>query len=71
MAGRVQSDARSFGLPFDVLVGRDSNILSDYKVTKLPRVIIVGKRGTIVFTEKYAPYEKLKEEVDKALKKGL
>ena len=71
LADRVKAESASLGLPFDVLVGRDSNILTEYKVTKLPRVLIIGKKGTIVLTEKYASYEKRKEEVEKALKKGL
>jgi len=68
MAGRVESAATSFGLPFDVLVGRDSNILSDYGIVKLPRVIVIGKKGTIVFSDKFATYEKLREEIQRAMK---
>jgi hypothetical protein len=71
MTGRVESTAKSFGLPFDVLVARDSGILSDYSIVKLPRIIVIGKRGNIVFTDKYASYERLKEEVQRAIKKGL
>jgi hypothetical protein len=66
MAGRVESDAGSFGLPYDVLVGRDSDIIDKYQIVKLPRLIIVAQGGTISFTERYVPYDKLKEEVIKA-----
>jgi hypothetical protein len=66
MAGRVESDAGSFALPYEVLVGRDSDIIDKYQIVKLPRLIIVAQGGTISFTERFVPYDKLKEEVIKA-----
>ena len=66
MTGRVESDAESFKLPYDVLVGRDSDIIDKYQIVKLPRLIVIAQGGTISFTARYVPYEKLKEEVGRA-----
>lgn len=65
MQGRVESDARSFGLPYTVLVGRDSDIISLYKIEKLPRILIIRRDGVIAFAEKFASYDKLTEELGK------
>ncbi len=70
-AGKVASAAKSFGLPFEVAVGRGSTILSDYKITKLPHLVIIGKSGRILFFAKYASLARLKAEVEKAEKKNL
>jgi hypothetical protein len=63
MQGRVESDAKSFDLPYTVLVGRDSDIISLYKIEKLPRILIVRRDGVIAFVDKFASYEKLTEEL--------
>lgn len=68
MAGRVQADAKYYKLPYDVLIGRDSDIISEYQLIKLPRLVIVRTDGKIAFTERYVTYEKLKEEIDRAVK---
>ena len=64
MQGRVESDAKNFSLPYTVLVGRDSDIISLYKIEKLPRILIVRMDGVIAFTDKFASYDKLTEELD-------
>jgi hypothetical protein len=68
MAGRVEADAKNFDLPYDVLVGRNSDVIEDYQIEKLPRIIIVNKGGMITFTEKFASYEKLRQEVERIKK---
>jgi len=68
MAGRVQADAKYYKLPYDVLIGRDSDIISEYQIIKLPRLVIIRSDGKIAFTERYVTYEKLKEEIDRAVK---
>jgi hypothetical protein len=66
MAGRVESDAKSFKLPYDVLIGRDSDIIDKYQIVKLPRIIVIEKGGLISYSERFAPYDKLKQEVARA-----
>ena len=64
MHGRVERDAESFGLPYTVLVGRDSDIISLYRIEKLPRILIVRRDGVIAFAEKFASYSRLSEELE-------
>ena len=68
MQGRVEADAKYYKLPYTVLIGRDSEIISDYQIVKLPRILIVRKDGTIAFTEGYVPFEKLQEALARASK---
>lgn len=68
MEGRVKADAESFELPYDVLIGRHSDVISDYEIIKLPRILIVRKDRTIAVTERYLSYDKLKEALKAALK---
>ncbi len=63
MQGRVESDAKSFGLPYTVLTGRDSDIVSVFKIEKLPRILIIRRDGVITFADKFASYDKLTEEL--------
>ena len=70
MEGRVKSDAEYFELPYEVLIGADSEVFLDYEIIKLPRIVIVGKDGKILTTEKYLTYEELKKEVHRALRKS-
>lgn len=67
-AGRVRSDAEYYKLPYDVLIGVDSDIISEYQIMKLPRLMIVGKDGKIRLTEPFLSYDKLKKEVDRVVK---
>jgi hypothetical protein len=66
MPGRVRSEAEGFELPYEVLVGRDSDIIEKYQIFKLPRILVIAPGGTISYTERYATYDRLKEEVNKA-----
>ena len=66
MEGKVKSDAEGFELPYTVLVGRDSDIIDVYQITKLPRLIIVKRDGVIGVTEKFLAFDRLKEEVLRA-----
>lgn len=68
MQGRVEADAKYYKLPYNVLIGRDSEIISDYQIVKLPRLVIVRKDGTIAFTEGYVTFEKLEDALARASK---
>jgi hypothetical protein len=63
MQSRVEADAKYYKLPYHVLIGRGSEVISDYQIVKLPRLLIVGKDGKIAFTERYATFERLQQEL--------
>ena len=68
MEGKVASDAESYSLPYTVLVGRDSDIIEKYNITKLPRLMIVTKDGVIALTEKFLPHDRLRKEVQNVVR---
>ena len=63
-AGKVKSDAQRFDLPFTVLIGRDSDVGKNYKITRLPLLIIVDKSGKIVLKKKFAAYVEISKKLD-------
>ena len=66
--GKVESDAKRFKLPYPVLVGRNSDIVKDYGVKSLPRLIIIDKEGKIASFEKYLKAEDIQKILDPLLK---
>ena len=67
--GKVEADAKKYKLPFPVLVGRDTDIVRDYRIKGLPRIIIIDIQGQIAFYEKFAPAEEIQEILDSLLEK--
>ena len=67
--GKVESDAELFQLLYPVLVGRDSDIVSQYKIRGLPRLFIIDREGKVVLYKKFAPYEDIAEILDARLSK--
>lgn len=65
--GKVESDAKRYKLPFPVLVGRDTDIVKDYRIKGLPRIIIIDIKGQLAFYEKFAPAEEIQEILDSLL----
>jgi len=65
--GKVESDAKRYKLPFPVLVGRDTDIVKDYRIKSLPRIIIIDIKGQVAFYEKFAPAEEIQEILDSLL----
>ncbi len=55
--GKVESMAKRFKLSHKVLVGRDSDIIKKYKLSKMPRLVIVDKFGRVVFDKEFATAE--------------
>jgi len=68
MAGKVESDAKDFKLPYTVLVARDADVIDKYKIVKLPRLVIVRKDGTIAVTERFLKLDPLRAQVKLAMK---
>ena len=68
-AGRVESEAKRYELPFPVLVGRGSDIVKDYKLKALPRLVIVDFDGNVAFYDLYAEADEISEILDSILEK--
>ena len=66
--GNVEADAKRFKLPFPVLSGGKSKIVIDYNLVKLPMLMIVGMDGKVVFYDRFATDEEMKEIIDPLLK---
>jgi len=66
--GKVEADAKQYKLPYPVLVGRNSKIVENYKVTGLPRLVIVGTDGNVAFFDKFAKAEEIRKVLDALLK---
>ena len=65
--GNVESDAKGFRLPFPVLTGENSDLVIDYNLTKLPMLMIVGLDGKVLFYDRFATEEEMKEVIDPVL----
>jgi hypothetical protein len=63
----VKYDAKHFKLPFPVLIGTKSKIVLDYRLTRLPMLIIVDPNGKILFYDRFASDEEMKEVIDPVL----
>ena len=67
--GKVEADAKKYKLGYPVLIGRDSDIIKDYKIKALPKVILIDKQGKIILSEKFIPFEKIQEVLKPLLQK--
>ncbi len=65
----MEADAKTFRLPFPVLVGRDSKIILDYRLTQLPMLFILDDEGKIRFLDSFASSGKIREIIDPILDK--
>ena len=65
----MEADAKRFNLPFPVLSGGKSKIVIDYNLTKLPKLIIVGLDGKVIYYDRFATDEEMKEVIDPIFEK--
>jgi len=57
------AEVEKYKIDFQVLEGRGSGVTSDYKVSKLPLLVVIDKNGIIRTSELYLQYEDLKTAV--------
>lgn len=57
----MESDANTFEIPFPVLIGRDSDIIRLFGLSRLPQIYVIDIKGTVVFHDRFAEYETLVE----------
>ena len=56
-------EVKKHEIDFQVLEGRGSGVTRDYKVSKLPLLVVIDKDGIIRTSELYLQYDELKEAV--------
>ena len=67
-SGKVASDAKRFKIAYPVLVGRGSDIVKNYKIKSLPRLVIIDMEGKVALYKKFAKAEEIKTVLDTLLK---
>jgi len=65
----VDAEIKRYEMTYPVFYGRDRNITKDFKVLKLPRLILVKADGTIYKDVDFMKAEELKAEIVKLLAK--
>jgi thiol-disulfide isomerase/thioredoxin len=63
----VDAEIKRYEMAYPVFYGRDQNITKEFKVLKLPRLILVNADGTIYKDVDFMKAEELKAEIVKLL----
>ncbi len=66
-AGQAAADAEHYDIEFPTLVCRETGVISDYKVTKLPHIFIIDQEGIIHTSALFLKESKIKEALDELL----
>ena len=62
-AKKAMAEIEKYRMNFQVLEGRGSGVTRDYKVSKLPLLVIIDKNGIARTSTLYLKYEELREAV--------
>lgn len=66
-AKQAEAEAKRYEIEFPVLVCRQTGVVSDYKVTKLPQLFIIDQTGIIKSSELFLKSDDIKEVLDTLL----
>ena len=66
-AKQAAAEAKRYDIEFPVLVCRQTGVVRDYKVTKLPHLFIIDQQGIIKSSELFLKTEQIKEVLDNLL----
>lgn len=64
-ASKVENFAKSYNLPFRVLLDTDTSVSGDFGILGIPTYILVDKEGYVCLTTHYFPKEKYKSIISK------
>ena len=64
---QVAAEAKRYKIPFPVLVCRETGVVRDYQITKLPHLFIIDQEGVIRESSLFLKTEKIEEVVDNLL----
>ena len=60
---KAMMEVDKYKMDFQVLEGRGSGVTKDYKISKLPLLVVIDKNGVIRTCTMYLKYEELKKAV--------
>lgn len=63
-AKQAAAEAKRYEIEFPVLVCRQTGVVRDYKVTKLPHLFIIDQEGIILASELFLKTSAIKEILD-------
>jgi hypothetical protein len=66
-AKQAEADAKLYGIPFDVLLCRNTGIIRDYEISKLPHIFIIDGKGVIRESKLFLKTEDIKTILDQLL----
>ena len=64
---QAEVEAKRYDIEFPVLVCRETGVVRDYRVTKLPHLFIIDRQGDIQESKLFLKMEQIKEEIDTLL----
>jgi len=66
-AKQAEADAKLYEIPFDVLLCRNTGIIRDYEISKLPHIFIIDGQGVIRESKFFLKTEDIKIVLDRLL----
>lgn len=64
---RILVETEKMEVKYQVLIGRQSGIASDYGAIALPQIFVINRDGIICFNAMYPKYEELKDVISKLI----
>jgi len=66
-AKQAAADAKLYKIPFDVLLCRETGVIRDYEISKLPYIFIIDGQGIIRESKLFLKSADIKTALDKLL----
>lgn len=67
-APQAAAEAKRYEIQFPVLVCRETGVVRDYQISKLPHLIIIDKKGVIRTSTTFLKTDDIKKVVDELIK---
>ncbi len=64
---QAAGEAKRYEIPYDILLCRETGVVRDFQITKLPHLFIIDPQGVIRQSQLFLKGEKIKEIVDQLL----
>jgi len=66
-AKQAEADVKLYEIPFDVLLCRNTGVIRDYEISKLPQIIFIDGKGVIRESKLFLKKEDIKTILDQLL----